>query len=147
MKDIIDRLRVLTEDTDNLFEELTSELTSNFREYVLENVAELPEADNVELIKDTIFEDWYQEFNFISWFTNKFDDISDAVKFIIATPELTRISDFADLTMWDEGDNIFLVIIHNAVGVFQEWANENLPKLVESWINDLNTLDNEMEKE
>lgn len=39
------------------------------------------------------------------------------------------------------------VIIHNAVGVFQEWANENLPKLVESWINDLNTLDNEMEKE
>lgn len=57
MKDIIDRLRVLTEDTDNLFEELASELTSNFREYVLENVAELPEADNVELIKDTIFED------------------------------------------------------------------------------------------
>lgn len=120
MKDIIDRLRVLTEDTDNLFEELASELTSNFRECVLENVAELPEADNVELIKDTIFEDWYQEFNFISWFTNKFDDISDAVKFIIA------------------------VIIHNAVGVFQEWANENLPKLVDSWVNDLNTLDNEM---
>lgn len=147
MKDIIKRLKRLTEDNSTDFNMLTSELTSNFREYVLENVAELPEADNVELIKDTIFENWYQEFNFISWFTNKFDDISDAVKFIIATPELVYISGFTDLTMWDEGDDIFTLIVHNAVAIFQEWANENLPKLVESWVNDLNTLDSEMGEE
>ena len=35
----------------------------------------------------------------------------------------------------------------NIVNVLREWANENLPELVESWVNDLNTLDSEIGEE
>lgn len=143
MKDIIDRLRVLTEDAGNSFDELTSELTNSFREYILENIKEVPEASHVEFI----FKGWYLSFDFVAWFNSKFNYLEDVIKFVMDNPEVSVISSYTNLNYWNTGDDIFRLIMDNIVNVFREWANENLPELVESWVNDLNMLDNEMGEE
>lgn len=143
MKDIIDRLRVLTEDVGNSFDELTSELTNSFREYILENIKEVPEASHVEFI----FKAWYLSFDFVAWFNSKFNYLEDVIKFVMDNPEVSVISSYTNLNYWNTGDDIFRLIMDNIVNVLREWANENLPKLVESWVNDLNTLDSEIGEE
>lgn len=143
MKDIIDRLRVLTEDAGNSFDELTSELTNSFREYILENIKEVPEASHVEFI----FKEWYLSFDFVAWFNSKFNYLEDVIKFVMDNPEVSVISSYTNLNYWNTGDDIFRLIMDNIVNVLREWANENLPELVESWVNDLNTLDSEIGEE
>lgn len=143
MKDIIGRLRVLTEDASNSFDELTSELTNSFREYILENIKEVPEASHVEFI----FKEWYLSFDFVAWFNSKFNYLEDVIKFVMDNPEVSVISSYTNLNYWNTGDDIFRLIMDNIVNVLREWANENLPELVESWVNDLNTLDSEIGEE
>lgn len=149
MHKLLTDLRTLNESSNTITEEsIFKALEQTFLNDSELRFEKFTEIDDLEYTAEDIFNDWFDEFDFMDWLLNYIGfNLDGFVKMLFYDSNtkyfniVSRQADFSDLK---QGKSIFSALFVNSVGVLKDYANKNLYSVLLKHLQDMIDVDNSL---
>lgn len=149
MHKLLTDLRTLNENSNIITEEnIFKALEQTFLNDSELRFEKFTEIDDLEYTAEDIFNDWFDEFDFMDWLLNYIGfNLDGFVKMLFYDSNtkyfniVSRQADFSDLK---QGKSIFSALFVNSVGVLKDYANKNLYSVLLKHLQDMIDMDNSL---